>query len=554
MPNKVITLVTLFFCTLHAGAFAQQSVPLEIPNYSYESLYDQNKRLNAIQTEIEELNLQISQIEDSRPAKKTKLWFLKIPCCGKEKLNEEKSLKLNQLNSNKSKVAASFSRELAEYRESLRSELSVEELASLYSKDRKNLSERYLNLIPNSEDLLRLEKQKELVLSKTLELPADSDLDKYNYLKFEPITLPKGVMLSVKGSSDTDSDALIFRDNLLSEYNGDVGPIIGDKIEIKIIYPKGVSKKEIIYIEDVLISWEGTKYIDEEITYGPEQSGLGPEASGFDCGSSDSRQPEQSQNYPSVLRMGYNNKGICSAFLLKENIVVTAGHCISDIIRGNRFRNTPPLADDNYSKVFLETYVEESDWQNGRITPSKNSDRFKIVDGTVKCGNCTYKAKVGRKEIPTWNEADKFALGDDWAFFEIKMYRPSLKLNEYKNKHNIPDLTISNVDLSNASRLSGTVMGYGIDLDVNQEVRNRTLQSHFGTIDFVPQTLSPTAKPILTYNIHTQEGSSGSPIFLTENGKIKEVVGVHTHGFCTDKTDKSIPINVGTPINSITFN
>lgn len=532
-----------FFST----AWAQESVELEIPSYNYDELYNRNIKLSTLEKELEQISDNIAEIESSRKAKSFKLLFFDVPCCGKEPLNDAQALEKNQLIRDRFKLARQFEGELSDYRESLRTLLSPKELEEIYSG---NDDSKYFGLVPAGGSLKNLEKKKELILQKTLQLPTEDKLEDVSYLYFKPVILPNGVTLKITGNraDNSDVETFTYKEEQLALIDGEVGPLVGETIDINLIYSPGTDKTDLLYISDILLQWEGTKRLDLNPKFGPEQAILGAETSGFECGGEDKRAPVESKTYPFVGRLAYNNDIFCSAFFLEDDIVATAGHCISTIKWGNsKFNKNRPK--DDLSKVHFETHTKVSAWQDGRPKISAPEHRFNLVKGSLKCSSCPDTPSFVA-EVPDWNDAHKFELGKDWATFRVRPQNTNITLKDYKVNYGINNLSLYDYSSNKVDMHEAIIVGHGID---NEFERNKAMQADRGGVKMLDSRSSPTGTPILIYNIHTRSGSSGSPVISLKNEHKGQLLGIHTHGFCETTPLGRVPKNSATLIDRSNF-
>jgi len=544
--NVFLKLTLSFFLTFLFAhiVFAQESVPFELPSYSYDELYERNVQLSNLQGELEKISENISKIEKSRKPKSFKLLFFEVPCCGKEPLSVNQVAKKNEFIADRYSTAQKFENQLSDYREALRTLLSPDELKSIYS--RQDDGTDYFNLVPSDNSLRELEENKELTLQKTLTLPKEDKLENVSYLYFKPVSFPTGVTLSIK--SEPSGKLLNYTGDQLAKIDGEVGPVVGDNIDIMLVYSEGTDKTDLLYISDILVHWEGARKIELSPKFGPEQAAFGAETSGFECGGEDERISVESNKYPFIGRLAYNNDAFCTAFFLQDDLVATAGHCISTIKLGNsRFNKSRPK--DDFSKVHFETHVKASAWQDGSTKISDSEHIFKIMKGSMKCSSCP-DIPTAFPTVPDWKDANKFPLGKDWAIFKIRPEGTSFTLDEYKAKYNINDLELVDFVSKPKASYTGEIVGHGID---NEFTKNRAMQMDSGQITIQSAEISPSGSSILTYGIHTRLGSSGSPVLSLDSGDEGKLLGIHTHGFCEATAIGKRPKNAATLIDRSNF-
>lgn len=173
-----------------------------------------------------------------------------------------------------------------------------------------------------------------------------------------------------------------------------------------------------------------------------------------------------------------DNKG-CTATLISDSCAITAGHCKDVLIRAEF--NTPLSV-------------------NGIPQPSKIEDVYMIDSESIKL------------------EDD--GPGKDWAVFKFKANTITQKLpGEVQGYYNI---SYSKVRKKNQIRITG----YGVDK--KDKTGNFAQQTHTGTLKSVGNIFNRTQ---IKHDVDTMGGNSGSTIILE---KTQEIIGIHSHGGCTD--------------------
>jgi len=533
----------LLFCLcigISELAYSQANIPLELPKFSADELNSLEVKAIGINDDLTEVTDKIEELESSRKNKKTNLILFKIPCCGKADLPEEKERELRALYEKRDIKTAQLIEATSVFRGAIGGNVGVDEA-------KRRIEGSFLNLVgdenlssDNVDKIYAVAKKRKIAFKKYFVLPDEVE-KKISYFKFKATELPNGATLALKGSGETSP--LIYTGSNLKDYSGNVGPILGETITVEIIYDKNTSKRNLIFIDDILVSWSGTKKVDRELKGAIEQSA---ETAGPACGGTDNRKQLNSIDYPFVGRIIYGQKAICTGFILENDLVITAGHCLTIIKEYNVSENGLP--DYDFSNVHFELQVspKSSIWGEPIFSPVEHRFRFAAIATNPTCENCSDTKIFDKEANPPWSKAEDYNIGTDWAVLKIipaTGSAPSIK--DYRKKYKLPKIRMPKDEnaIKNLSS-SAFILGYG-----KHSVRKKTytLQSDQGSFNYIPTSNSPTQKAILTYGIHTQRGTSGAPVLVNFRNKYY-AVGVHTHGFC-DRTETQIgqPINVGMP-------
>jgi V8-like Glu-specific endopeptidase len=183
------------------------------------------------------------------------------------------------------------------------------------------------------------------------------------------------------------------------------------------------------------------------------------------CGSIDNRTPS---NNRAVARATNG----CTAWIISNGNLLTAGHCASGLTR-------------------VEFNVPSST-SSGGLVRSNPRDQYTVVPGSVR-------SSAGQ-------------IGNDWAVFRV----------QNNSQTGLSPLQAQGASFNLTRRTAlGTirVTGHGVD----GGTRNQVQQTHTGPLT----SLSGTR---LSYVVDTEGGNSGSPVIDQATG---EAVGIHTHGGCT---------------------
>jgi V8-like Glu-specific endopeptidase len=195
------------------------------------------------------------------------------------------------------------------------------------------------------------------------------------------------------------------------------------------------------------------------------------------CSESDSR--VQLPNNPIARLSKQDGDRGCTATLVGENCAITAGHCVSNLFRGEF--NVPNSVD-------------------GEPVQSQAEDIFFVDPNSIEFqdegrGNdwAVFKFKK--------NEKSGVNPGDQFGFYDIETYEP-------KN--------------SDVLKISG----YGTHYD--NEQMTYTLLSALGHGDYIGYSYE--GRTLLNHKIDTSSGSSGSSVI---NIKTNKIIGIHGQGGCT---------------------
>ena len=184
----------------------------------------------------------------------------------------------------------------------------------------------------------------------------------------------------------------------------------------------------------------------------------------------------------------------CTAFLISEGLLVTAGHCNTRLMNWVQFN------------------VPASD-RDGTLNFPPPEDQYAIDIDSIKSSN---------------DGEDSY--GDDWAVFKV---HPNTKTGLIPHQQQESHFEIDAVEEPTMVKISG----YGLDRIPNGENRasfndnNQTLQKSKGKVlEFITEGNGV----YLSYMVDTEKGNSGSPVIvLDDDGKdTGRAVGIHTDGGC----------------------
>ena len=205
-------------------------------------------------------------------------------------------------------------------------------------------------------------------------------------------------------------------------------------------------------------------------------------------------------------RVGRLFGGGCTAYLVSNGAVLTAGHCVDFDPDGSG----PLLPDGVLDLAGVVEFNVPASWADGTPVMADADDQYAIDTGNV-----------------TWHyDGEGQGLGKDWAVFGI-----------FANTNNDDRAHITRGFLRMTREAPATgntirITGYGADnmpsgSTGNENAQNYTEQTHTGAY----QGESSSGGDIWHgYQVDTTGGSSGSPIIWeTQN----LTMGIHTNGGCT---------------------
>lgn len=210
-----------------------------------------------------------------------------------------------------------------------------------------------------------------------------------------------------------------------------------------------------------------------------------------------------------VARLG----GICTAWLVSNGAVLTAGHCVDF----DPDESGPLLPDgilDLVAGDVIEFNVPASD-TNGDINWAAPANQYPI--------------DVNRFN---WNfDGNGEGLGKDWAVFAVHPNQ-SNQMSAH-SQHGFFRMTNDSPNINNIIRITG----YGVDRtptgstsDRNGD--NQTLQTHTGAYRGESSGTGAAAGDIWhRHQVDTEGGNSGSPVIWQDTGF---TIGIHTNGGCTN--------------------
>lgn len=191
----------------------------------------------------------------------------------------------------------------------------------------------------------------------------------------------------------------------------------------------------------------------------------------------------------------------CTAWLVSNGAVLTAGHCVDWDPDGGG-----PLLPDGVLDLWgsFSVNVPASD-PDGTINQSAPEDQFPIDTSNV-----------------TWRfDGSGQGLGKDWAVFGIF---PNANGERAHLREGFYRMTRQNPAASDSMRITG----YGVDTGVD----NKTLQTSIGP--YLNETTGNVPADIYhRYQVDTEGGNSGSPI-IWRTPSPDFTVGIHTNGGCSN--------------------
>ena len=195
------------------------------------------------------------------------------------------------------------------------------------------------------------------------------------------------------------------------------------------------------------------------------------------CGPSDDRMPSRYSKIGRVQKV--RARSGCTFTLIGRTCGVTAGHC-------------------EHSLIEAHFNVPNSDL-NGRIRRSDPNSIYKVNKDSIRLRSKGKGADWAVMRLQE-NEITGQLAGDAQGHYYVQFKRPEVNLKI-------------------------RITGYGADRDYRELDRNYAQQTHVGKI-------LTYEGGILQHNVDTRSGSSGSAIVLIDG--FHRVIGVHTHGGCSD--------------------
>jgi V8-like Glu-specific endopeptidase len=198
------------------------------------------------------------------------------------------------------------------------------------------------------------------------------------------------------------------------------------------------------------------------------------------------------------------NGGGCTAWLIQNGAVLSAGHCVDGGL-GNFFSVNVPLSDPD-----------------GTVNPAAPNDQFPMINGSEvweligSTGRDWGVFNIG----PNNNTGERAHVGR--GFFRITQVVPAV------------NTTLRITGYGNDNTPAGTTGGFNN--------RHRTEQTSTGP--FVGQTTSG-AQVTHSYRVDTEPANSGSPL-IYRLGSVDFAIGIHTDGGCGDD---GAGANAGTSFN-----
>jgi len=220
------------------------------------------------------------------------------------------------------------------------------------------------------------------------------------------------------------------------------------------------------------------------------------------CGDDDDRVPSFDRRIGRLMPMG------CTAWLISEDVFVSAGHCVDE---GNQ---------DRYSNGWYVEFDVPNSTSNGRPMPSDPEDQY-----PVRYGVPAINIHPTRRE--DWFE---FGVGNDWTVGRllpnvISEHTAGQAQGCWFNLMYGQSLTsIPEVRITGYGRV---IPGYG-----NERVPlilNRAQQTHVGAF-----LSSESTDFRLLYSVDSEGGNSGGPVI---DEQTNFAIGVHTHGGCRSRRE-----------------
>lgn len=184
----------------------------------------------------------------------------------------------------------------------------------------------------------------------------------------------------------------------------------------------------------------------------------------------------------------------CTATLISESCLITAGHCY----------------EDGQETGLIEFDVPLSDSDTGKLMPSLAENSFSL------------KKIFGRKNAHH---------GKDWMVFSVNP-------NEVTGLNPGQERGFYELETESVTKLSMlTITGYG--LTASDEKRNVQQSSHGDLL------ATDQKKKTIQHKVDTTAGNSGSAIIENLTNRI---IGIHTHGGCRKINTETWQGNIGTLI------
>jgi len=270
---------------------------------------------------------------------------------------------------------------------------------------------------------------------------------------------------------------------------------------------------------------------DDDIFYTVDSMVVGEWAEGDDsdgqtesiCGTTDNRVASTDNRGGRLRPMG------CTAWLISNDSVLTAGHCVDadpDSVPGNCGPLLPDGVIDMNNTWVVEFNVPAS-LANGTIVVSAAADQYAVdVTGAQwrydGCGQ---------------------GIGKDWAVFQV--FDNATTNTDPHIRFGFHRVTDANPAVNNTMRITG----FGTDnlppgTTGNRNVQNQTNQTHTGP--YVDQIAGNNAADLIhRYVVDTTGGNSGSPIIWTTTNP-DFTIGIHTNAGCGGTDASPTGANQGT--------
>lgn len=210
------------------------------------------------------------------------------------------------------------------------------------------------------------------------------------------------------------------------------------------------------------------------------------------CGANDDRTSSNHKFSGRIMPIG------CTGWIIESGAILTAGHCIGSGTQTLEFNVPPSLS-------------------NGTTVSPSIQHQYKVITSSIVDGYT--------------------GVGNDWAVFKVE---PNTQTGKTPLQAQGGGFKISKT----ANPASVEIAGYGVDGPAPSFGRtpprnadNQTLQTHSGAL--TSHVDNGTTNAVIRYEVDTQGGNSGSPVYGAGN----TAIGIHTNGGCTSSGGGS---NAGT--------
>lgn len=283
-----------------------------------------------------------------------------------------------------------------------------------------------------------------------------------------------------------------------------------DMLRVQLAVPRSVTVPPLSEIIGDVVTYATTKpapWPDEMNSEVPEQQASTPDGTEEQQCGADTRELSQRDH------VGRMFPAACTAFLLDDDILITAGHCFRRREAGLQI---------------VEFNVGLSDPDTGALAQQDARHVYPVRPETMACGDCSVATnhhhgrdwavfKVGRNSVTGLSPSDAQGVA-----LQIP---PSLELDGEQ-------VRVAGVPVSDLE-----VIGFGEDSDPMRA--NRAQQAASGSFSKVAVDGSTSMR--LDHFVDTMPGNSGSPILASDPsaGESRLVVGIHTGGKCSPLADRA---------------